>query len=192
MVQSKKLWAVVLGAMLTLAGCGDGDGGGGGNDNYTYTGRTVVIGGLTWMAENLNRNTSNSWCYDGATSNCSKYGRLYTWDAAMNACPAGWRVPSRDEWKGLVDAVSGVATELKSSAPGWDGTDDLGFSALPGGVRYGSSGSFASAGEMGYWWISTEDDPIGAWNRSMLSGNPIANENWHGKGNGLSVRCVKN
>ena len=50
--------------------------------------RTAEILGKRWMAMNLNYRTDSSWCYKNADSNCAKYGRLYNWTAAMNACPA--------------------------------------------------------------------------------------------------------
>lgn len=69
----------------------------------------------TWMAENLNYNTNteteaNSWCGGGESEttnegDCSVYGRLYTWDAALNACPTGWHLPSMAEWKTLLSVV---------------------------------------------------------------------------------------
>jgi uncharacterized protein (TIGR02145 family) len=140
-------------------GGGGGGGGGGGND-YTYTGRTVTLGGNVWMAENLNRATADSKCYDNDASNCITYGRMYTWDDAMNACPSGWHLPDTTDWRALVNAAGesfSAGKKLKSTS-GWkddgNGTDDYGFTALPGG--YTKDGFFKNKGESGWWWTSEE------------------------------------
>lgn len=88
-----------------------------------------------WMAENLNYETENSYCYEEAPANCSKYGRLYTWAAAVvkpedecgsgfkcdlgsgdirGVCPKGWHLPSRAEWETLIVAVDGSIVEYDS------------------------------------------------------------------------------
>ena len=157
--------------------------------------RTVTIGGKTWMAENLDHTTVKSWCYDNAASNCVTYGRLYTWDAAMTACPPGWYLPTRQEWVNLVTAVGGnPSTKLKSKAPGWNGTDDFGFSAMPGGSGH-PDGRFSGIGTDGYWWTATEDEASAtggsAWGRAMDSGNAVVGTANSGKDAGYSVRCVK-
>ena len=59
------------------------------------------------MAENLNYKIANSWCYDNKKRNCSKYGRLYTWEAAKEACPSGWRLPTDEEWKEMAEYYGG-------------------------------------------------------------------------------------
>ena len=129
--------------------------------------RIVEIGGAVWMAENLNFAAEGSKCYKDSAEYCAKYGRLYNWETALKACPAGTHLPSDKEWTTLVDYAGGWETagkKLKSSegwAKGWDddngnGTDYYGFSALPGGgsnsINYGAIGY---VGDGGYWWSAT-------------------------------------
>jgi len=132
-------------------------------DNKTY--KYVTIGSQTWMAENLNYAAEGSKCYKNNDSNCEKYGRLYTWADAKKACPWGWHLPTNAEWTTLVNYVENAdgcnrcaGTKLKSTS-GWskngNGTDDYGFSALPGGYGY-SDGYFYDAGYYGFWWSATE------------------------------------
>jgi uncharacterized protein (TIGR02145 family) len=134
-------------------------------DNKTYV--TVVIGSQTWMAENLNYYSGwgdSSWCYNGTSSNCIEYGRLYNWSEANTACPTGWKLPSFEDWQILFNYVGETpGTKLKAQEPYWDGTatDEYGFSALPGGFRETSAGStsFMMLNNGGYWWTSTEAEP---------------------------------
>ncbi len=119
----------------------------------TTNGKTEVyqvakIGDLIWLAENLRTpvGDSGSDYIDGASD--AAYGYFYSWDAATEACPAGWHLPTISEFSQLKNLVSdsysdGVAEEeiLKSliaKTTKWQdypatGYDTFGFSALPAG-----------------------------------------------------------
>jgi uncharacterized protein (TIGR02145 family) len=169
--------------------------------------RTVKLNDQTWMAENLNYRTDSSWCYDNSASNCAKYGRLYSWNAAMGACPAGWHLPARDEWAVLLALADESAMQLKSKSSDWSSmrlghwkfenhsTDRFGFSARPGGIRYpdGWGNNSQELGWRGYWWTATQRDSSSAYNLSIETGNNfdlVYKDNSH-KAIGLSVRCLK-
>jgi uncharacterized protein (TIGR02145 family)/uncharacterized repeat protein (TIGR02543 family) len=188
-----------------------------GRDNKRYN--KVTIGSQVWMAENLNYdvldNTSDV-CYDNDDANCVTYGRLYSWATAMDInasynriywegsdvnyrgiCPAGWHLPSDVEWDTLVNYVGGwstAGTKLKSK-DGWNrsgnGTDDYGFSALPGGKGYIDGGSFNSAGGNGSWWSATAIYDGVAWSRGMTDDSKIVGKTSDLKANLRSVRCVQ-
>jgi uncharacterized protein (TIGR02145 family) len=128
-------------------------------DAKTY--QTVKIGNQEWMAENLNYETENSYCYKDSTENCKKYGRLYTWEAALNACPEGYHLPTEEEFATLISNVGGKETagKMLKSTTGWyedgHGVDKYGFNVLPAGGRYGD-GDFDYAGTSALFWSATE------------------------------------
>jgi len=160
--------------------------------------KKVAIGRQVWMAENLNYNiprAKTDVCYKKSEDNCAKYGRLYNWNDAMGACPAGWHLPSDAEWTALTDYVGGSKTagmKLKSTS-GWynngNGTDEYGFSALPSG--YGSSdGYFSNVGNYGGWWSATEGGTNYAFYRYMnYYGHVLRDGN--GKAYLNAVRCLQ-
>lgn len=162
--------------------------------------KTVKIGSQIWMAENLNYRTRDSYCYEDKISNCDKYGRLYTWDAAITACPSGWHLPTHAEWETLVTAVggeSGAGTKLKSTS-GWlkdgNGSDSFGFSALPAGERNLSpAGSgpeaYTPVGHIACFWSSTDK---GRHNTELFAeSDDVWIYNPDDRGRGKSVRCLK-
>ena len=169
-------------------------------DNQTY--RTVRTGNFTWMAQNLNYSTGGSLCYGNNTSNCAKYGRFYNWEAAMKACPAGWRLPDTAAWNDLARAAGGTSAGMKLRAKtGWliNGTDDYGFSALAGGCSGGSSspGEFSRLGEFSAWWTATEvrydafADPLRPIYRFIYSDGSYLSEYHEHKTGSFFVRCVR-
>ena len=163
-------------------------------DGKTY--KTVTIDGKTWMAENLNFAAKGSKCYEDKDANCAKYGRLYDWNTALKACPAGYHLPTDDDWTELTDAVGGsktAGTKLKSAA-GWNedgnGTDDYGWSAVPGGIGdYG--GDFGGAGMKDLWWSATERDRAAAWYRIAKYNYEYVGRYNDYKKSTYSVRCVQ-
>jgi len=88
-------------------------------------------------------------------------------------CPSGWHIPSNADWNVLMKYVNpscsdnkecpSAGTKLKAE-DGWNsysgvpkGTDEFGFSALPGGYGY-SDGIFFNVGDIGSWWSASEYD----------------------------------
>lgn len=124
--------------------------------------KTVKIGSQVWMAENLNYKTENSYCYEDESSNCDKYGRLYTWAAAKKACPSGWHLPTRGEFDTLFESVGGtnIAASKLVSKNGWymgGGYEDYYlFSALPAGGWYDYR--YRNEGYGAYFWSSSQLD----------------------------------
>ncbi|MCD4695475.1 MAG: fibrobacter succinogenes major paralogous domain-containing protein [Bacteroidales bacterium] len=174
-------------------------------DNQTY--KWVKIGAQIWMAENLNYDTGRSWCDSYNPSHCNKYGRLYKWKTAKNACPAGWHLPTDNEWKQLemylgmsrTDANKtvwrgGNEGEKLKAGNGWEnngnGTDDYGFTALPGGYR-SSFNSFYKRGSYGNWWSATEYSSSNVWYRKLYYGSTGVGRYISNRSDGFSVRCVK-
>mgnify|MGYP002509499325 CR=1 FL=1 len=166
--------------------------------------KIIQIGSQTWMAENLNYETVNSYCYDDDLANCKKYGRLYTWEAALNACPEGWHLPTKEEFETLISNVGGEETagKMLKSTTGWlddedefgqafgNGIDKYGFSALPAGHR----GSFFDhAGKGANFWSATEDDEDegDAYYLDMGSNHERAYLIGYDRDDAKSVRCLR-
>jgi len=173
-----------------------GGGGGGGNSNCTADFGIVAIGSQVWAKKNLNCDVGVSKCYDDDPANCTKYGRLYDWNTAKTACPKGWHLPSDAEWDALMTAVGGSSTaggKLKATS-GWNGngngTDEYGFSALPGGDG-DSDGIFDPVGRSGLWWSATEVISDLVYSRSMSYNSSSVYRLGRSKSSLLSVRCVQ-
>ncbi|MDY6331601.1 MAG: fibrobacter succinogenes major paralogous domain-containing protein [Fibrobacter sp.] len=159
--------------------------------------KTVKIGNQIWMAENLNFEEDNSYCYNDSAKYCTKYGRLYTWAAADRACPDGWHLPTIDEFETLFATIGGQSTagkKLKSTS-GWNndgnGTDDFGFTALPTGIRYGKDKYYNYEGDHANFWSSIKNGSDSAEYVNMFYDYDNARQLVHDKNDGMSVRCLK-
>jgi uncharacterized protein (TIGR02145 family) len=171
--------------------------------------KAITLGSQTWMAENLNYSGGGK-CYNDDPANCQKYGRHFNWAEAKKACPAGWHLPSNEEWDALYKFADGngytespykseTAGRQLKAANGWNllngkpgnGEDAYGFAALPGGSYYFDVCDHV--GNNGYWWSASEYDDDKAYYRFMLHESAVAGWNKNSKKLLLlNVRCVKN
>lgn len=170
--------------------------------------KTIKIGNQEWMAENLAFKTDRgSWNYGGSEKIGAKYGRLYTWEAAKLAIPNGWHLTTDEEWKQLEMELGMTKTAADSSqfrgtnegtklkatndwAENGNGTNDIGFTALPGGFRSNSGGYFVIEWHS-YWWTATESDNLSAWYRFIASSESKIYRQAGYKGDAYYVRCIK-
>ncbi len=146
--------------------------------------------------------TNGAYCnYENNTANAEVYGKLYNWYAVEtgNLCPQGWHVATDSNWILLAEYLGGnnmAGGKLKEigtshwMSPNSSATDEYGFSALPGGMRY-DQGDFYNIQYVGYWWTSTNNYSTKAWMRSMNYNQSNITKSSNEKNYGHSVRCVK-
>jgi uncharacterized protein (TIGR02145 family) len=176
--------------------------------------RTVRIGDQTWMAENLNYATGKgSWCYNDNPSLCKKFGKLYSYEAATTVCPAGWHLPTLQDWEILSTTLShgfhedhivknqktAILEALEQSA--FVGAKllkgETGFNPLLGGYRE-DNGVFIEKGTSTGFWGYVRDNLLGkpvfvivddgSFPRAGLTQRLIYGEEQPG----FCVRCLKN
>lgn len=163
----------------------------------------LVTDNIAWS--NL---TTPGYCwYDNNTSTYkTPYGALYNWYAVNTGklCPTGWHVPSEAEWTTLMNFCGpnqAVGNKLKeagtthwtSSPHNGETTNETGFSALPGGLRYGyDPGTFRFIGSTGEYWTSTEYSTTIAKNSAFGAFDGMVYiYKTSSKQSGYSVRCIK-
>ena len=153
--------------------------------------RTLTVAGNVWMADNLDVETENSRCYADKEENCKKYGRLYTFEEAKQACPEGWHLANSYDWNKLLSAAENDITAI-SAKDVWEddiGTDALGFSSVPGGTF--DNGSFSDLGNGAYYWVAMDGSNDGRclryyyYSSETLEYTPVKEKS------GAAVRCVK-
>ncbi len=166
-----------------------------------------VTDGITW------RNSTNGAYsyYNNDNSYADTYGAIYNIYAVKkgNLCPAGWRVPNDDDFQSLemyigmseIDALgtgwrgTDQGSQLKSVS-GWNnngnGTNTIGFNALPGGNLSGFAGNFEGISTYGSWWTSTGSGGFSLYIRMLQNDRSgvyrFLNDQYYGS----SVRCIKN
>jgi uncharacterized protein (TIGR02145 family) len=186
--------------------------------------KTIVIGSQEWMAENLKtdryRNgdaipnilsngvwaslTSGATCWmnNDSSVNACPYGRIYNRFAVADPrglCPAGWHVPSDEEFNTLATSLGGTdqaGGRMKSTSSLWQSpntgaSNSSGFSALPGGSRQFNDGSFSAPGAGAYWWSSTNFISNLNYYYALLPNDAAFLRDFVDENYGFSVRCVK-
>ena len=145
-------------------------------------------------------NGQPAWCYyDNSAKNGINYGKLYNGYAVFDPrglAPDGYHIPSDDEWTELTDFLGGqeLAGKKMKSKSGWgydgNGTNESGFSALPGGYH---SDYFHRIGKDGMWWSSSLWDRDNAYYRYLRNDIDFVGVGglWTTLDRGMSVRCLR-
>lgn len=154
-------------------------------DEKTYA--TIKVGTQTWMAQNLDFDAGEgSYCYGGSAANCSKHGRLYTWETAKRAAPAGWHLPSTSEFEELLNYLGGPGNKSYLELI------ECGNSRL--NVLFGgwyANSTFTSLGSFAGFWSSSEYNKDNARRLSVSKGTREASLDYFIKNFAFSVRCIK-
>jgi len=170
--------------------------------------------------DQTNDSIIEKYCYDDVESNCDVYGGLYQWgelvqylNGASNTaswnplptgnvqgiCPAGWHLPTDDEWTTLTTFLGGESVaggKMKETgyfhwaSPNTGATDSSGFTALPGGYRR-YSGNFYNLTYIATFRSATEGSATYAWYRNVGYDYEEVNRSSTYKTNGFSARCLK-
>ncbi len=158
----------------------------------------TLADGRTWTMSNLDVTDAASFCYADDEANCRRYGRLYTWAVAREACQTlgtGWRLPTDDEWRQLAQRYGGARGD--DGRLGSEAYEALltggrsGFGAVLGGGRSGE-GEYARGDAHGFYWTATETSPATAIFYNFGKGSRGLYRQMEGeKVRAFAVRCIK-
>lgn len=122
----------------------------------------IKIQNLWWMNENLNYSMPDAFCYNNEHTNCETYGKLYTFDDAMEACPTGWRLPSEKEFEKLMRFIEGDNWEghrefyISGTWEDWaKGNNKAGLKISPSGLKH--KRKFKTLGDSANFWVHQPD-----------------------------------
>lgn len=140
----------------------------------------------TWMAQNLNYEVPDSFCYKNEGAYCEAYGRLYTFKAAVAACPEGWHIPTIAEWNLLFNTYGGIhEAGIALQKGGQSGIDlALGGFGDPGRV-------FKNIGISGNYWDAEKKSDNTSGLISVQKGSKEIYHSVIGDWHRNSCRCVK-
>ena len=171
-----------------------------------YRNGDVIATGLS--TSQWTNTVQGAWAYfqNDASKNCP-FGKLYNWYSCVDArelCPTGWHVPTDADWTVLSDYLGGEAIaggKMKTlgmsdsatglwSAPNSGATNSSGFSGIPGGYRM-LQGPYSNLEFIGYYWSSSDFVTLSAYYRYIIYDDVDLTRATGGKGNGFSVRCLR-
>jgi len=148
--------------------------------------------------------TTGAYCwYNNDLANKAAYGALYNFYTiadSRNIAPTGWHVATDAEWTTLTTYLGGASLaggKLKENgtthwqSPNAGATNESGFTAMPGGCRFDSDGTFHYIGMGGNYYTGTEYNTADAWTRNLDLSKASCLSFHHVKQGGNSVRCVK-
>jgi len=169
-----------------------------------------------------NNGTVEKYCYDNNDANCATYGGLYQWAEAVQylngatntvnwspvpsnhvqgLCPSGWHIPTNAEWGTLMNYLGGITVAggklkevglLHFSSPNAGATNESGFTALPGGIRWHTGLFYYLTKDANHWTISSGANPnTDAYYGGATYSIAAATNGQFQKVEGLSVRCLK-
>lgn len=160
--------------------------------------KTVKIDDQVWMGENLAfKAEGGCWVYDEVRDYATTHGYLYSWETASKACPAGWRLPSMQDWWYLSNFLGGddqAGGKLKATgttswkSPNARATNSSGFTALGSG-RSGDR-NLEYLGTAAFFWTNADDDDAISWCAALSSDHGELSFEQTEKRNGYSVRCI--
>ena len=191
--------AISLSIILAVAGSSCWAHRSSGDENGRQTAASKrMLDGKEWTTENLSVAAPQSYCYDDAEQNCHRYGRLYTWESAQQACQSlgdGWRLPTNDEWRQLAKQYGGIRDD--STDGGYAAYEALrsggsaGLNILLGGGR-AVDGQYARLEAHGLYWTASATGPRTAWVYNFGQGSRYLNRhNGVEKTWAWSVRCLR-
>jgi uncharacterized protein (TIGR02145 family) len=178
-----------------------------------YSNGVIIPSDSNFFNENIvdSLNTGAWINYNNNNQLMNIYGKLYNWYSVVDPkglCPYGWNVPNESNWNELIDFLDpgnnhfseafqsqfagGMLKEVGTQhwlTPNAGATNVSGFTALPAGNYMGG---FNDLETHSFWWSSNQRNSSQGWIRGVRSSSEDLSRYAHGKGAGLSVRCIKN
>lgn len=164
------------------------------DDEYYLTHK---IGNQWWFCNDARYKVSGSKVYNDDESKAPLYGRLYTWNMAKQACPSGWRVPSKEDWETLEKTLGMTDAEIRKKDGIRTETDvirklvGMGVVSYLQGMYLEGEG-YDALGDFTIYWTSTESFGDKVWTWDLYQGM------WHfmpmddgTKSHFYSLKCVK-